>query len=202
MRINAFLFDIGNVLIDWNPDHLLRKLLPDAAAIRAFRAEAVTQARILEMDRGQDWEAQLAEIEAEAPQHLQTAQVYRARWVETVAGTIPETVALRDAVRDAGWPVYALSNYGAENFERTRGVYPFLDGFDGRVISAHEGVIKPEPAIYRLCIDRFGLDPAVTLFIDDRPENTEAAEALGFQTHTYTCPEALRAELVRLGVSV
>lgn len=92
MRIGAFLFDIGNVLIDWDPDNLLRRLLPDEAAVRAFRAEAVTQERILAMDRGQDWEGQLAEIAAEAPRRLETARAYRARWVETIAGPIPDTV--------------------------------------------------------------------------------------------------------------
>jgi 2-haloacid dehalogenase len=195
MTVRAFLFDIGNVLIDWNPDNLLRKLLPDAAAIAEFRAKAVTQERILAMDRGQDWDTQLAEIAETAPEHLETARTYRARWVETVAGPIQETVDLMLALKHAGHPLYALSNYGVENFEKTVPVYPFLDAFDGRIVSGHEGVIKPEAEIFELARDRFALDPEATLFIDDRPENTEAAARLGFRTHVFTSPSAFSSEL-------
>ncbi len=191
MTIDAFLFDIGNVLIDWNPDHLLAKLLPDGAAVQAFRQEAVTQARILEMDKGQDWSAQLDEIAAAVPHHLETARAYRARWVETVSGSIQDVVDLMARLKGQGYPIYALSNYGVENFKATLAVYPFLDTFDGRIVSGYEGLIKPDPAIFELAIRRFALDPTRTLFIDDRPENTEAAAACGFQVHTFTTPARL-----------
>lgn len=195
MTYDAYLFDIGDVLVRWNPDNLLRKLLPDEAAIRAFRAEAVTRERILKMDRGQDWASQLAEIAETAPQHLDTATVYRDRWVETIAGPVPETVDLKARLRAEGVPVYALSNFGAENFERSVAVYPFLNDFDGKIVSGYEELIKPEPAIFELARDRFGLTPERTLFIDDRPENTAAAAALGFRVHTFADPAALMDEL-------
>lgn len=191
---DAYLFDIGNVLIGWDPDNLLKKILPDRTAIDAFRNEAVTWERILRMDRGQDWEAQLSEIAEQAPGHLETARVYRARYTETISGTIEPVVALRDRLRAAGRPVYALSNYGIENFERTLVEYPFLEDFDGRIVSGYEGLIKPEREIYELAIDRFGLEPARTVFIDDRPENIDAASELGFRTHLFTSPDALLSE--------
>lgn len=197
MKIDTFLFDIGNVLVDWNPDHLLRSLLPDDDAIRAFRQEAVTHDRILKMDRGQSWAEQLAEIAATAPQHLEVARAYGERWVETIAAPIQETVDLMLELKSEGYPIYALSNYGAENFERTVPAYPFLDAFDGRVVSAYEGVIKPDPAIYDIVIERFGLTPETTLFIDDRPENTDTAAAKGFQVHTFTTPDGLKRFLGR-----
>ncbi|WP_420416008.1 HAD family hydrolase [Pacificispira sp.] len=197
MKIDTYLFDIGGVLVDWNPDHLLRSLLPDDDAIRAFRAEAVTQDRILKMDRGQTWDDQLAEIAASAPHHLGTARAYRDRWVETIAAPIQETVDLMLALKGEGHPIFALSNYGAENFERSVAVYPFLDAFDGRVVSAYEGVIKPDPAIYDIVIERFSLTLETTLFIDDRPENTDAAAEKGFQVHTFTTPESLKRFLGR-----
>jgi 2-haloacid dehalogenase len=200
--IRGFLFDIGNVLVDWNPDHLLRKLLPDDTAIAAFRAEAITWERIYRMDRGQDWDAQLAEIADHAPRHLETARAYRARWVETVAGPIQETVDLMLSLKADGYPIHALSNYGAENFERTVALYPFLDAFDGRIVSGYEGLVKPEPEIFELARDRFGLVPEETVFIDDRPENTDAAAALGFQTHTYAEHAGLVEALRRARLSV
>lgn len=200
MIINTILFDIGNVLIDWNPDHLLAKLLPDAAAIRDFRAQAVTHDRILAMDRGQSWDAQLAEIAVECPQHLATAQVYRDRWVETISGPIQGSVDIMHRLKQAGYPLYALSNYGVENFDATVKIYPFLDSFDGRVVSGYEGVIKPDPAIFDLVIQRFPLDPAKTLFIDDRPENIDAAKECGFQCHLFTDASRLAETLTQAGV--
>lgn len=195
MKTETFLFDIGNVLIDWTPDNLLRQLLPDENAIRAFREEAVTEERILDMDRGEDWDTQLATLEQEAPQHLSTAIAYRDRWVETISGPIQETVDLMLALKAKGYPIYALSNYGIENFEKTVPVYPFLDAFHGRVVSGYEGLVKPDPAIYDLAITRFDLDPETTLFIDDRAENTDAARAKGFQTHTFQAPARLTQAL-------
>lgn len=201
MTPRCFLFDIGNVLVDWNPDYLLQKLLPDADAVAAFRAEAMTEARILEMDRGQDWAAQLAEIAVAVPHHLDTAKAYRDRWVETIREPIAGSVTLFEALRAAGYPIYALSNFGAENFAMAEAVYPFLTHFTGRIISGHEGVVKPDPAIYRLAIDRFGLNPAETLFIDDRRENIDAARALGFQGHLFTTPDTLRDALSQMDLS-
>ncbi|HAE00781.1 MAG TPA: hypothetical protein DCL95_01610 [Rhodospirillaceae bacterium] len=200
MSIKYFLFDIGNVLVDWNPDHLLTKLLPDAAAIQDFRENAVTQDRILAMDRGQTWEDQLAEIASDCPRHLVTARAYRDRWVETVSGPIQGTVDIMTRLKAAGYPIYALSNFGAENFEATATVYPFLDDFDGRVVSGYEGVIKPDPAIYDLVVQRFSVDPAQTLFIDDRPENIAAAQVCGFQGHLFTDPDTLAQYLAEAGI--
>lgn len=201
MKTDAIIFDIGNVLVDWNPDFLLSKLLPDADAIARFRMEAVTERRILAMDLGQSWDDQLAEIEADAPQHLATATAYADRWVETISGAIQESVDLLRAVRARGIPVFALSNFGAENFAKTESEYPFLKEFDDRVVSAYVGMIKPDPQIYRLAIDRFGVDPAATLFIDDRPENIAAAVECGLQGHLFRDGATLRADLNARGLA-
>ena len=200
MIVTCILFDIGNVLVDWNPDNLLKKLLPDAAAIQDFRENAVTHERILAMDRGQNWEAQLAEIAADCPQHLETAKAYRDRWVETISGPIHGTVDIMAKLKAVGYPIYALSNYGVENFEATVKVYPFLEDFDGRVVSGYEGVIKPDPAIYDIVIQRFSVDPTQTLFIDDRPENIDAAMACGFQGHLFTGTDELARALAQGGM--
>ncbi len=190
----AFLFDIGNVLLTWTPEPLVRDMFdtPEAAAL--FRAEAMPDERILHMDRGASWAEILAEIAEDAPAHLPKAEEYYARWIETVRGPIDEIVDLRDQLRAAGYPVYALSNFGAETFDVARAKYPLMDRFDGLVVSAHVGRVKPEPEIYQIAIERFGLVPAETLFIDDLAKNIAAAEALGIRTHHFTDPARLLAQ--------
>jgi len=202
MKIGSVIFDIGNVLVNWNPDHLLSKLLPDAAAIARFRAEAVTWQRISKMDMGESWEEQLAEIGDSMPQHLNTAQAYAERWIETVAGPIQGSVDLLESLRSKGVPTFALSNYGVENFERTEAVYSFLKNFDDRVVSGYVGMIKPDPQIFHLAIDRFGVDPATTIFIDDREENITAAVQCGLQGHLFRDSETLKADLTRRGLAI
>lgn len=192
----AYLFDIGNVLLGWTPMPLIHDLLPDPRDAARFREEAMPMERIGRMDRGASWDEILAEIEADAPQHLRAARAYKKRWIETITHVIDPIVALRDRLREAGKPVYALSNFGAETFEEARAVYPLMERFDGMVVSAHVGYIKPEPEIYQIAIERFDLDPAETIFIDDLKVNIDAARARGFQGHHFTGPQGLldRAE--------
>lgn len=196
--IDTYLFDIGNVLIRWTPEALLHDLFGgDGAAVRAFTAAIDLPTLILEQDRGLTVAEAEARVAARAPEHLACFRAYERRWVETIAGEIPETAAFLRALRAAGRPVYALSNYAADHMVWSEPHYPILTEFDGRVISAHEGVIKPEPAIYEIVIARFCITPARTLFIDDRPENVAAAHALGFQGHCFDAerPRALAEAL-------
>ena len=196
--IKTFLFDIGAVLVDWNPDHLLKQLLPNAEAVQRFRADVLTQDSILAMDRGQSWDFQMEACAKDHPDQLDTLIQYRDRWIETLSGPIQPIVDLKAALRAKGYPVYALSNYGTENMAWSQRAYPFLLDFDGRVISGHVGMIKPEPEIYQHVIDRFDLVPEETLFIDDKDYNTDAAAAFGFQTHTFLEPQALIDRLADL----
>lgn len=195
MTIRAFLFDIGHVLIDWDPEYLLRKILPNDAAIKRFRDEVLTQDSILAMDRGQSWDFQLEACARNNPEHLRTLEQYRDRWIETLGEPIQAVVDLKAALLDLRYPVYALSNYGTENMAWSQQKHPFLAAFDGRVISGHVGMIKPELGIYRHTIDRFSLVPEETLFIDNMAYNTSAAAELGFKTHTFVDPNDLLSEI-------
>lgn len=196
-RFDAYLFDIGNVLIRWRPERLLAEILGGEAALRAFSAAIDLPGLILAQDRGLSVAEAEAEVARRAPEHLGAFQEYERRWVETIDGEIVETVRFLEALRADGRPVFALTNYAAEHMVWSEPHYPVLTRFDGRVVSAHEGVVKPEPAIYALAIERFGLDPARTLFIDDRPENAAAAERIGFHVHCFDPdrPRALRDAL-------
>ena len=199
-RIDAFLFDIGNVLLAWDPERLMRELVADEAEFHDFRDTVMNDARLLENDRGRDWDDILAEIASEAPHHANAARAFRTRWLETITGPIEANVRLLHRLRAEGFPVYALSNFGVENFAKTEAVYPFLREFDGRVISGHEGMVKPEPEIYAHTIERFRLTPERTFFIDDRAENIEAARAHGIRTHHFHAPDALETDLRRRGI--
>lgn len=200
MSSQTFLFDIGNVLIDWNPRHLFNDLFPDPEELDFFLTEVCPQSWNEEQDRGRPWAEGLAEASARHPDYRDVIHLYFDRWLETVAGPIEETVALLDRLQEKGYPTYALSNFSWETFEQVEIVYPFLKSFDGRVVSGYEGLIKPDPAIFHLAIERFGLEPAETLFIDDNKANIEAAERLGFQTHLFTKPESLARQLKEGGL--
>jgi len=196
-RFDAYLFDLGNVVIRWRPDRLLADILGGPEAAEAFSRAVDLPALILEQDRGMTVGEAEAVVARRAPERLATFQEYERRWIETIEGEIAETVRFLDALRAEGRPVFALTNYAADHMIWSEPHYPVLTRFDGRIVSGREGVIKPEAAIFERAIARFALDPGRTLFIDDRPENAAAAKALGFHAHIFDPdrPRALAAAL-------
>jgi 2-haloacid dehalogenase len=192
----AVVFDLGGVLIDWDPRHLYRKLLADEAAVEEFLATVCTPEWNAELDRGRPFTEGVAELVERHPEHAANIAAYHERWPEMVAGDIPGTVEVLAELRAAGVPLYALTNWSAETFAITRGRFEFLEWFDGLLVSGEERVTKPDPAIFQLLLDRFGLDPAATVFVDDSEANVAAARRLGIDATRFTGPEDLRRELV------
>jgi 2-haloacid dehalogenase len=192
----AVVFDLGGVLIDWDPRHLYRKLLADEAAVEEFLATVCTPEWNAELDRGRPFAEGVAELVERHPEQAANIAAYHERWPEMVAGDIPGTVEVLAELRAAGVPLYALTNWSAETFAITRGRFEFLEWFDGLLVSGEERVTKPDPAIFRLLLDRFGLDPAATVFVDDAEANVAAARRLGIDAIRFTGPEDLRRELV------
>jgi 2-haloacid dehalogenase len=192
----AVVFDLGGVLFDWDPRHLYRKLLADEAAVEEFLATVCTPEWNAEQDRGRPFAEGVAELAQRHPEHAAAIAAYHERWPEMVAGDVPGTVEVLADLRAAGVPLYALTNWSAETFAITRGRFEFLDWFDGLLVSGEEGMVKPDPAIFRLLLDRFGLDPQATVFVDDSEANVAAAEALGLDAVCFTGPERLRRDLV------
>jgi 2-haloacid dehalogenase len=196
----AVVFDIGNVLIEWHPDKLYERLIPDPAARAAFFAETGVDAMNLDVDRGLPWKAH---VYGHAEKHPAWAPMIRAWhdcWTEMFRPAIPGTIELLRLLRRRGVPVHALSNFGAESFEVGRTIYPVLEEFDVPVISGREGTIKPEPRIYEILEERTGLSGAELFFTDDRPENIAAARRRGWQGHVFRNPAALALELVERGL--
>jgi len=200
LQVDTVVFDVGNVLIRWDPRHLYRRLIPEEAAMERFLAEVCTEAWNLEQDRGRSWAEAIAERVPLFPQHEALIRAYAENWQEMVPGEVPGTVALLEALRGRGVPLYAITNFSAEKFAEAQARFAFLRGFRDVVVSAHERLVKPDPAIYRVLLDRNGLAAARCLFIDDSEKNVRAAEAAGMQAHHFRDAAGLEAELRRLGL--
>ena len=195
MPTKAVVFDLGGVLIDWDPRYLYRKLLADEAAVEEFLATVCTPEWNAEQDRGRPFAEGVAELAERHPEHAADIAAYHERWPEMLAGEVPGTVEVLADLRAAGVPLYALTNWAAETFAITRERFEFLDWFCGLLVSGEEGMTKPDPAIFRLLLDRFGLDPAAAVFVDDSEANVAAARGLGIDAVRFTGPERLRREL-------
>lgn len=199
--IVAVVFDLGGVLIDWDPRHLYRSLFAgDEAAMEAFLATVCTPEWNARQDAGRPWDEAVAALVEEHPAERERIIAFRERWPEMLGGAIEGTVALLAELRARLVPVYALSNWSAETFPVARDRYPFLGWFDGLVISGEERVAKPDPRLFRIAIERFGLDPRATAYVDDSPANVAVAAGLGMVALHFRGPDLLRDDLARLGL--
>jgi 2-haloacid dehalogenase len=200
-RPTAVVFDLGGVLIDWNPRYLYRRLFDgDEAAMERFLTDVCPPAWNHEQDRGRSFAEGCAIAARAHPAERERIAAWFERYDETMAGEVPGTVDVLADLRGRGVPLYALSNWSAETFPRAQARFAFLQWFRGIVISGALGMAKPEPAIYRHLLETHGLDAAETLFIDDVPANVAAAEALGMRALRFTDAAALRVALVDLGL--
>ena len=158
MAVKAAVFDLGGVLIDWDPRYLYRKLLADEGEVEEFLATVCTPEWNAEQDRGRPFAEGVAELVERHPAHAAAIAAFHERWPEMLGGDIPGAVELLAELRATGLPLYALTNWSAETFVVARERFAFLDWFDGLLVSGEERIIKPDPAIFELLLDRFGLD--------------------------------------------
>lgn len=199
--IDTVVFDLGGVLIDWNPRYLYRSLFDgDDAAMERFLADVCTPEWNHRQDEGRPWADAVAELVARWPEHRERIEAYDRRWPETLGGPIVENVALLAELRRTPRRLFALSNWSAEKFPVALARYEFLSWFDGILISGEVGVAKPDPAIFHHLVERFGIEPASTVFIDDHAANVETGAALGFAAIHYREPSTLRGDLRDLGL--
>ncbi len=196
----AVVFDIGGVLIDWDPRYLYRKLFEDAGEMEDFLATVCNSAWNLRQDAGRPVAEAAAVLKARHPGKAALIEAYYGRWPEMLNGAIDGTVAILAELKDQGTPLYALSNWSAETYPHARSRFGFLGWFRAVVVSGEVGLIKPEAEIYELLLATQGLTAVETVFIDDKEENVEAARALGFQGIHFTDAGNLRAALGELEV--
>lgn len=195
MSAKAIVFDIGGVLIDWNPAHLYRRLLPDDAAVADFLGSVCTPAWNQQFDAGMPFADGIATLSALHPGKEALIAAYHDRWEEMLVGEIPGTADLLRGLKAAGVPIHAISNWSAETFPIAAARYPVLDLFDVLVVSGREKMVKPDAAIFHLFLARAGLDAAGCIFIDDNAANVAAAAAIGFDAILFTDAGRLAADL-------
>jgi 2-haloacid dehalogenase len=200
VRATAVVFDLGGVLIEWDPRRLYRQLFDDPAAMESFLSEVCTPAWNARLDAGRSWPEAVESLAREFPAQRDVILAYDARWEEMLGGAIEGTVQILAELRDAGISCYALSNWSAAKFVLTRPRFPFLEWFEGIVISGDVGASKPDPAIYRVLVARYGLTPSTTVFVDDAEPNVLVAADLGFRSIRFTGAPRLREDLRRLGL--
>jgi 2-haloacid dehalogenase len=198
---SVVVFDVGGVLLQWDPRHLYRKLFAgDDAAMEHFLANVCTEEWNERQDAGRTFANAAAEL---LPAHADKAHLIHAfgrRFDEMIPGAIEETVEILRELKRAGVPLYAVTNWSAETFPSTKNRFEFLAAFDGIVVSGEEGVIKPDPRIFRILLDRYDIPASAAVFVDDNPVNAQAATNLGIHGIHFRSPQQLRRELVALGL--
>ena len=193
-------FDLGGVLIDWDPRHLYRKMFDDQVEMERFLANICTPEWNHQMDGGLPFEECVASLSAQHPEMAAYIEAFWTRWSEMIAGPIDSTVDTLEKLHSKGVSLYALSNWSAQTWPYAANRFAFFDLFDGLVISGFEKTTKPDPAIFKILIDRYAIDPRNAVFIDDSAENVEAAERLGFHGIVFREPAELSNALADLGI--
>lgn len=199
--VSAVVFDVGKVLVEWDPRYLYEKLIPDPAARAAFLRDVLTPEWHFQHDAGRPFAETSAELIAQHPEHAALIAAWGPRYLETIPHLIPGMADLVAELARADVPLYAITNFSGEFWKpfHAREAALFAS-FRDIIVSGDEKLIKPDPAIFRLARRRFGLAAGAGLFVDDRAENVAAGEAEGFTGHHFSDAPALRVDLVERGL--
>ena len=200
MAVQKFLFDLGNVFFDWNPERVLKPIFNDDERMNFFIKNISFPLLDTRCDAGITIEVAVNDAAKKFPDFEKEIKLYYPNHGNMVGGFFQKTVDIFYKVKNLNYPCYVLSNWSAETYEGMEETYPFLKDFDGKIISGRDFLIKPDPAIYELAISRFDLVPQETLFIDDRLDNIQAAQNLNFQTIHLTDPSLIQ-ELIEPYIS-
>lgn len=200
IMLRAVVFDVGNVIVDWNVRAFYARFIADPARLDWFLANVVTPEWHFQHDMGRPFAETSAELIARFPAEAELIRLYGPRFNETVVGPIPGMVALVEQLAARRVPLFAITNFAHEFWLQFRPEWPVFDHFSDIVVSGAERLAKPDPAIYQLALRRFGLAPGEAIFIDDRADNVTAAQANGFVGHHFTGRDALATALAQLGL--
>ncbi|GAA1670839.1 HAD family phosphatase [Kribbella yunnanensis] len=200
--IDAVVFDIGGVLLDWSPDYLYADLIPDEQQRTHFLTNVATRTWNAQQDAGRTWAEAVAELAGQHPEHAEWIEAYDTGWLKMVKGVYEDTAELLTEIRALGLPTYALTNFSHEKWEVAQEAFPILTTFDGEVVSGTEQTVKPGEKIYRILLERYKLDPARTFYTDDMQHNVEGARAVGMISERFTGAADLRVHLRNLGLAV
>ncbi|OBZ92933.1 2-haloalkanoic acid dehalogenase [Pararhizobium polonicum] len=202
IEIRHIVFDIGRVLIHYDPHIPFSRIIPDDAERNWFFANVCTHDWNIEQDRGRGWQEAEELLIAEHPAHEDSIRAFRKHWHEMVPHAYVESVSIMEGLIAKGYDVTMLTNFASDTFKEAQKLYPFLTLPRGVTVSGDAGLIKPDVAIYQTHAKSFGLDPAATLFIDDSMPNVEGARAAGWHAVHFTDPQTLQADLSAYGLAV
>ena len=201
MGVEAVVWDIGRVLVQFDLRGIYAEAIPDSAERTRFVAEVVTEDWHAQHDEGVPFAEMVATRTAQFPQYADLIALYASNWLASLPGPVPGTHELIERLAGRNVPQYAITNFGIDSWALFRPTFPILDHMQDIVISAVERLIKPDPAIFHLAARRFGRAPETMLFIDDNAANIATAKALGWHVHHFVGdPDVLEARLVALGL--
>ena len=190
-----FLFDLGGVFFDWDPDHFYKNVFENIEEREFFLAEVCNDQWNVQQDAGRSIAEAELELIPKFPHYEKEIKMYYKNHRKMIRGVFEEAVDILKKLKDKNYDCYVLSNWSAETFEGMTDDYPFLKLFDGLLISGEDKLIKPDHAIYQLARDRFNLNPEETVFIDDKLENIQAAQEMNFKTIHLTDPNIIKTEI-------
>ena len=185
-------FDFGGVLVDWNPHHLYDKYFGSEEKATWFLENICLYSWNLQMDKGKPFAEGIAELQAQHPEWREAIEIYHSRWIEMMGGEVEGTADVLRRLKAAGYKVYGLSNWSMETYPMIRDSYEVFSLFDGIVVSGEECLLKPDKAIYNCLLERYGLQPEESIFLDDNADNVAGAEAVGMKALRFE--SALQAE--------
>ena len=195
-RDRVVVFDLGNVLIEWDRARLFSKLIPDPDELAYFLDNVLTLEANQLLDSGVPLPEMAQRVATAHPEYRELILTFAERWRETIGDVIEESVQILTDLSERGVRTYALTNWGADTFAMVEPEFPFLQLFDGLVVSGREGVTKPDPRIFEILCQRYGFEPEQALFVDDSAANVASAMALGFDAVLFENPNRLRQLLV------
>lgn len=199
--IKAIIFDFGNVLLEWDPRNVYQRYFPDdPEGMEHFLKEVNFMEWNLQQDKGRPFAEGVAVLSQKFPQHSHLIQAYHDHWIDSVGESITGTVEILSQLKQAGYPLYGLSNWSAETFPYAREKYDFFDLFVDMVISGEVGHVKPDPEIFQILLDRIGRPARECLLIDDSLPNIHQAEKMAFVVVHFQSPEQLTATLQDLKI--
>lgn len=198
--LDTVIFDLGGVLIDWNPRYLYRKIFKSEEEISWFMENICTNDWNEKQDAGRSFEEATEELLKRHPEWEEPIRAWYGRWEETISGPIHETVEILKSVRAQPYKLYALTNWSAQTFPWALNNFDFLHWFDGIVVSGVEKTRKPFPEFYHILFNRYDVNPQKAIFIDDSLRNIDGAKNVGLQGIHFQSPEKLKQELKSMGV--
>jgi 2-haloacid dehalogenase len=196
----TIVFDLGGVLIDWDPRYLYSQIFTDQDEMEFFLRAVCSPEWNAQMDGEKSFQDGIEELIPLHPEYADQIQAYFTRWEEMIRGVFSSTVQILSELKEAGYPLAALSNWSSETFPILNAKYEFLDWFDPLMISGHVGLVKPDPQIFNLLLCSLDRDSNDCIYIDDMKPNIKAASEIGFSFIHYTGSDQLRRELIEQGI--